>query len=594
MYCIASRMRCASAAGPTPARTAAAARCAAGRKRISSATSGASSLRSSGSAIGRSSRSSASRDAGGRSASRNAGTDSARRRPARLGQRQQRARDALGPEAETSPRYGPLARRLDDRALVLGVARDHQQARGSTVSSSAPKRMRFVALQDDPQRDAERGRLHVGAAAPRTGTGRDRETAAACDPPRSRARGPARRHPLERMPLRRRIERADGRDRARHGRQAYGRRRRAAPRRPASRNRQDFRRHGRTPRRAAETERSSAAPAVRRRARFRTSLFASPRRERHPRENEMEKSFAGQVALVTRRQQRASAPAVALQLAQAGAKVVITGRHEETLRASAARHPGLTYVVADVARAGDVARSLEEVRTRFGRLDVLINNAGMLEIVPLADASPEHVRRTWETNVLGLIETTRAALPLLRKSKGTIVNLADDDRRPALRQHVGLLREQGGRPRPDALVGAGAGRPTASASTPSAPAPSRRRCSRPRSWGSARPALEQLGASVLGQVPLKRFGKPEEVAQVIAFLASPAPATSPARSTRSAAASRRNARRRRATTWTRTAGSDRLAPRSRRRSTAPGRAPASRRRDERRRIRSQARRPERC
>ena len=171
----------------------------------------------------------------------------------------------------------------------------------------------------------------------------------------------------------------------------------------------------------------------------------------------MEKSFEGQVALVTGGSTGIGA-AVALQLAQAGAKVVITGRHEATLRASAARHPGIDYVVADVARAERCrAQPGRGAQTRFGRLDVLINNAGVLEIVPLADASPEHVRRTWETNVLGLIETTRAALPLLRKSKGVDRQPGDDDRRPAVRQHVGVLREQGGRSGPDAFVGAGAG-----------------------------------------------------------------------------------------------------------------------------------------
>jgi NAD(P)-dependent dehydrogenase (short-subunit alcohol dehydrogenase family) len=103
-------------------------------------------------------------------------------------------------------------------------------------------------------------------------------------------------------------------------------------------------------------------------------------------------SFEGLVALVTGGSSGIGA-AVALQLAQAGAKVLITGRHETTLKASAARHPGLGYVVADVARPDDVARSMGEVKKRFGRLDALINNAGILEMVPLADAAPAHVRR---------------------------------------------------------------------------------------------------------------------------------------------------------------------------------------------------------
>jgi NAD(P)-dependent dehydrogenase (short-subunit alcohol dehydrogenase family) len=233
----------------------------------------------------------------------------------------------------------------------------------------------------------------------------------------------------------------------------------------------------------------------------------------------MEKSFAGQVALVTGGSMGIGA-AVALQLAQEGAQVVITGRHEETLRASAARHPAIAHVVADVAREGDVARSIDEVRKRFGRLDVLINNAGVLEIAPLSDASPEHVRRTWETNVLGLIETTRAALPLLRKSKGAIVNLATTIAdQPFANMSVycaskaavlALTRSWAQELAPDGIrVNA------------VSPGPIETSMFSPEKLGIGAPALEQLAASVLGQVPLKRFGKPEEVAQVIAFLASP-------------------------------------------------------------------------
>jgi len=231
-------------------------------------------------------------------------------------------------------------------------------------------------------------------------------------------------------------------------------------------------------------------------------------------------SFDGQAALVTGGSTGIGA-AVALRLAKAGANVVITGRHEETLRASAERHANIGYVVADVARAGDVARSIDEVRKRFGRLDVLINNAGVLEIVPLADASPEHVRRTWETNVLGLIETTRAALPLLRKSRGVIVNLATAIAdQPFANMSVycaskaavlALTRSWAQELAPEGIrVNA------------VSPGPIETPMFSAEKLSIDATALEQLGASVLGMVPLRRFGKPDEVAQVIAFLASPA------------------------------------------------------------------------
>lgn len=232
----------------------------------------------------------------------------------------------------------------------------------------------------------------------------------------------------------------------------------------------------------------------------------------------MDKSFEGQVALVTGGSSGIGA-AVALRLAQAGAKVVITGRHEAKLREVAARHAGISYVVADVSRPEDVVRSIDDVRRRHGRLDALINNAGVLEIAPLADASPEHVRRTWATNVDGLIETTRAALPLLRASKGAIVNLATAIAdQPFANMSVycaskaavlALTRSWAQELAPEGIrVNA------------VSPGPIETPMFSAEKLGITTPALEQLASTVLGLVPLKRFGKPDEVAQVIAFLAS--------------------------------------------------------------------------
>jgi NAD(P)-dependent dehydrogenase (short-subunit alcohol dehydrogenase family) len=234
----------------------------------------------------------------------------------------------------------------------------------------------------------------------------------------------------------------------------------------------------------------------------------------------MQPSFENRVALVTGGGTGIGA-AAALQLAQAGAKVVITGRKEATLRTSAARHGNITYVVADVGKSADAARSVDEVRARHGRLDTLVNNAGVLEIAPLADASADHVRRTWETNVLGLIETTRLALPLLRQSKGSIVNLATiiaDQPFPNMSVYcaskaavLALTRSWAQELGPDGIrVNAVSPGPI---DTPMFTA---------EKLGVSAKELERIAGWALGQVPMNRFGKPEEVAQVIAFLASPA------------------------------------------------------------------------
>jgi NAD(P)-dependent dehydrogenase (short-subunit alcohol dehydrogenase family) len=234
----------------------------------------------------------------------------------------------------------------------------------------------------------------------------------------------------------------------------------------------------------------------------------------------MQHSFENQVALVTGGGTGIGA-ATALLLAHAGARVVITGRQEATLKASAARHANLTYVVADVSKPADAARALDQVRARAGRLDALINNAGVLEMAPLADASVEHVRRTWETNVLGLIETTRLALPLLRQTKGSIVNLATVIAdQPFANMSVycaskaavlALTRAWAQELGPEGIrVNAVSPGPIA---TPMFSA---------EKLGISGGELDRIGSWVLGQVPMNRFGQPEEVAQVIAFLASPA------------------------------------------------------------------------
>lgn len=122
----------------------------------------------------------------------------------------------------------------------------------------------------------------------------------------------------------------------------------------------------------------------------------------------MSKSLENQSTLVTGGS-TGIGRAVARQLAESGAQVVITGRHEETLRESASQHSNISFVVADVAEPGDVARTIEEVRRRHSGLDVLVNNAGIARVVPLSDADPEHAREIFGVNVLGLIRRDRSS-----------------------------------------------------------------------------------------------------------------------------------------------------------------------------------------
>jgi NAD(P)-dependent dehydrogenase (short-subunit alcohol dehydrogenase family) len=211
--------------------------------------------------------------------------------------------------------------------------------------------------------------------------------------------------------------------------------------------------------------------------------------------------------------------AAAELLARDGAKVVITGRTEKTLRETAASHAGIGYVVADVARPADVARAIAEVMSRYGRLDALVNNAGVAEIAPLAHADPEHVRRLFDINVGGVIEMTRAALPLLERAKGAIVNIAST---VADQPFANMSAYSATKAAVVALTRAWAHELAPLGIRVNAVSPG---VVETPMFDAAKlripPAqLEGMAPALLARIPLHRFGKPAEIAPVIAFLAS--------------------------------------------------------------------------
>jgi NAD(P)-dependent dehydrogenase (short-subunit alcohol dehydrogenase family) len=98
--------------------------------------------------------------------------------------------------------------------------------------------------------------------------------------------------------------------------------------------------------------------------------------------------------------------------------------------ASELRHAGIEAraLELDVNSAESIRKALDQVERDFGRLDILVNNAGVMlddENKKVSEQSLETWRKTFDTNVFGLIATTQAFLPLLRKSDaGRIVNLS--------------------------------------------------------------------------------------------------------------------------------------------------------------------------
>ncbi len=132
--------------------------------------------------------------------------------------------------------------------------------------------------------------------------------------------------------------------------------------------------------------------------------------------------MAGPVAVITGASSGIGA-AAATALAREGFRVVVGARRMDRLREVAGKDGVALHL--DVTDESSVAEFVGEITKRFGRIDVLVNNAGgALGLTPIADAKDDEWIGMWKTNVLGLMYVTRACLPLLRKAThGHIVNI---------------------------------------------------------------------------------------------------------------------------------------------------------------------------
>jgi NAD(P)-dependent dehydrogenase (short-subunit alcohol dehydrogenase family) len=115
-----------------------------------------------------------------------------------------------------------------------------------------------------------------------------------------------------------------------------------------------------------------------------------------------------------------------------GARVVVNGRSQETVDAALATLAGgdratdVTGVVADVSRVASCEAMVAEAVATLGGLDVLVTAAGVAYDCSIDEVTEEIWDRTLDINLKGLFFTGQAALPALRESHGTIVNVASD------------------------------------------------------------------------------------------------------------------------------------------------------------------------
>jgi 3-oxoacyl-[acyl-carrier protein] reductase len=142
----------------------------------------------------------------------------------------------------------------------------------------------------------------------------------------------------------------------------------------------------------------------------------------------MSGKLAGKVAVVTGASKGIGA-GIAKHLAGEGAAVVVnyssSKEAAERVVADIVRNGGKAVAVqADVAKKTDIRRLFSAARETFGRLDVLVNNAGVYEFAPLEAITPEHFHKLFDLNVLGLILATQEAAKHFGPNGGSVVNIS--------------------------------------------------------------------------------------------------------------------------------------------------------------------------
>lgn len=195
-----------------------------------------------------------------------------------------------------------------------------------------------------------------------------------------------------------------------------------------------------------------------------------------------------------------------------GWKVAMIDRDAETLALAARDLEGAMPIVADVSDPNQIDDMIQTVMAEFGRIDAVVNNAGVADFGPIEQHGFEMWRRVMETNLDGVFLVSQAAIPALKESRGAIVNIASISglRASTLRVAYGTSK-------------AGVIHLTKQQAAELGEYGIRANCVCP---GPVRTKLAmavhtpEIIAAYHDAIPLNRYGSEDEIAQVIFFLCS--------------------------------------------------------------------------
>ena len=209
---------------------------------------------------------------------------------------------------------------------------------------------------------------------------------------------------------------------------------------------------------------------------------------------------------------------VAKAYAREGAQVAITGRNAKTLEAAAKDiGPGTLAVGSDAGKVADIEAAMKQIQERFGRIDALFVNAGVGKFVPFEQVTEAFFDETIDVNMKGVFFTVQKAVPLMPKGSAIVLNAS-------INAHLGM---------PGTTVyGATKAAVANMAKTISgdllekgirvnAISPGPITSALLARDGLSQEQLQETLDGIQSQVPMKRFGTPEEIAAAVLYLTAP-------------------------------------------------------------------------
>jgi len=204
--------------------------------------------------------------------------------------------------------------------------------------------------------------------------------------------------------------------------------------------------------------------------------------------------------------------AIAKKFAEAGAKVALNdiAQAEESLK-TITQELGGRYFLADVSKFEEVEKMVQDIQKEFGRLDILVNNAGITQDRTLAKMTKEEWQRVIDIDLTGVFNCSKAALPLIIANQGKIVNISS---LVGQRGNFGQVNYAAAKAGIIGFTKALTKEVGRFGVTVNAIAPG---FIETRLTENLPPELKE---TIKKFTPLGRFGKPEEVASLVVFLAS--------------------------------------------------------------------------